>query len=252
MEHNTVFAALRRFAQRYSPQATNYPSMPFRKPDVGRVKFGDLHRLTPISPHYGFDRGTPIDRYYIENFLGRDRAEIQGRVLEVGDDTYSRRFGGGRIRQQDVLHVSSESGDTTLVGDISKDGVLPQDAFDCIILTQVLQYVFDLKAAIVHIYRSLRPNGTLLATLPGISKIDRLGGGGECWYWNFSEQTALRIFDLFGTGAIEVEGYGNVFAATAFLHGIAVEEVHASDLDTNDPDYPVLITVKARKAVVGA
>src|SRR5690348_8634455 len=36
---------------------------------VGRVNFGDLRRLKPISVVWGFDRGRPVDRYYIEQFL---------------------------------------------------------------------------------------------------------------------------------------------------------------------------------------
>src|SRR5689334_3710614 len=38
-------------------------------PSVGEVRLGDLRRLTPISRNWGFDRGQPVDRYYIENFL---------------------------------------------------------------------------------------------------------------------------------------------------------------------------------------
>ena len=74
-----------------------------RVPAVGRVRFGDLHRLTPISQCFGFDRGLPVDRYYIERFLARHASEIVGRVLEIGDDTYTRRFGGSRVSRSDVL-----------------------------------------------------------------------------------------------------------------------------------------------------
>jgi glycosyltransferase involved in cell wall biosynthesis len=36
---------------------------------IGSVRFGDFRRLSPISRSFGFDRGTPTDRYYIENSL---------------------------------------------------------------------------------------------------------------------------------------------------------------------------------------
>ena len=66
-------------------------------PEVGKVNFGDLQRLTPLSRAWSFDRGTPIDRYYVERFLAANAADVRGRVLEIGEDTYTRRFGGGRV-----------------------------------------------------------------------------------------------------------------------------------------------------------
>jgi hypothetical protein len=66
-------------------------------PAVGQIRFGDLRRLTPISRSFGYDRGQPIDRYYIANFLGRHSGDIRGHVLEIGDDRYTRRFGGDRV-----------------------------------------------------------------------------------------------------------------------------------------------------------
>jgi hypothetical protein len=42
--------------------------------------------------------------------------------------------------------------------------------------------------------------------------------------------------------------HGNVFAATAFLQGAALEEVDRAKLDIEDPAYPVTITLRARKS----
>ena len=39
-----------------------------------------VRRVMPISKKHGFDRGTPIDRYYTESFLEAHQADIQGRV----------------------------------------------------------------------------------------------------------------------------------------------------------------------------
>jgi hypothetical protein len=66
---------------------------------VGAVGFGSLRRTEPISRDFGFVRGGPVDRYYIEGFLSRHAGDIAGRVLEIGDDTYTRRFGGGAVTQ---------------------------------------------------------------------------------------------------------------------------------------------------------
>ena len=37
-------------------------------------RWGNLRRREPFSSYYGFDRGTPVDRFYIERFLS-DRAQ---------------------------------------------------------------------------------------------------------------------------------------------------------------------------------
>ena len=36
---------------------------------VGLGWIGTLRRLTPLSQHWGADRGTPMDRYYVRRFL---------------------------------------------------------------------------------------------------------------------------------------------------------------------------------------
>lgn len=218
-----------------------------RVPPVGRVRLGDLRRTTPISGSFGFDRGLPIDRYYIERFLARHASEIVGRVLEIGDDAYTRRFGGSRVTRSDVLHVHGGNPRATLVGDLTASDVLPGNAFDCIVLTQTLQLIFDVPLAIRRIHAALAPGGVALVTAPGISQIDR-GEWGRTWFWAFTPAALERLFgEVFGPGDVMVERYGNVFAATAFLQGLAVEEVDTADLDPIDQAYPVIVALRARK-----
>lgn len=216
-------------------------------PPVGSVRFGDFNRVKPISHEFGYDRGAPIDRYYIETFLQRHGADIQGRALEVGDDSYCRRFGGSRVTQQDVLHVTPGAA-ATITGDLSQPGLLPEAVFDCMVVTQTLHFIYDLRGAVAEIHRGLKPGGVLLLTVPGISQIDR-GEWGGSWFWSLTRQSALRLFgEIFGAENVEVETHGNVFAATAFLHGLALEEVDRSMLDAADPSYPVIVTVRARRS----
>ena len=217
------------------------------RPPVGSVSFGDLRRLTPISRVFGFDRGTPVDRYYIEDFLARNADYIRGRALEVGDDSYTRRFGGDRVAQRDVLHVSDENPHATIIADLASADHVPSDAFDCIILTQTLHLIYDVRAALATLRRILKPGGVLLATFPGITQIDHFDWGGS-WYWAFTALSAQRLFgEVFAPGSFKVETHGNVFAATAFLHGVALEELRKDELDYNDPDYQVIIAVRATK-----
>jgi SAM-dependent methyltransferase len=214
---------------------------------VGLVSFGSLRRVTPISRVFGFDRGTPIDRYYIEAFLASNVRDIRGRTLEVGDDSYTQRFGGDRVTQRDVLHVSPENERATIIADLANADHIPSDSFDCIILTQTLHLIYDVRAALETLHRILKPGGVLLTTFPGITQIDHFDWAGS-WYWSFTNLSARRLFgEVFSETNFTIQTRGNVFSATALLHGIAVEEVRAVELDHNDPGYQVIITVRATK-----
>lgn len=210
-----------------------------------KVDLGDLTSTEPVSLDFGWDRGLAIDRYYVERFLDRASGDIRGRVLEVGDASYSRRFGGDEVVRQDVLHVHADNPAATIVGDLSQPGALPADAFNCIVLTQTLQLVYDLPAATAALRDALRPGGVLLLTVPGISQIDRREWG-ESWFWSMTPAAVRRLLgDAFGPDAVTVEGHGNVFAATTFLQGLALDEVDTRKLDVVDGAYPVIVTARA-------
>jgi len=217
-------------------------------PPVGSVRLGSLRRLQPISRVYGFDRGLCIDRYYIDQFLSAHTPDIRGCVLEIGDDTYTRAFGGDHVSESDVLHVAEGDPKATIVADLTCADQIPSDVFDCIIFTQTLQFIYDMRAAIRTLHRILKPGGVLLATFPGISQISRYDMDRWGDYWRFTTLSARRLFEeVFPAGNVSVEAYGNVLAAIAFLHGLAAEELKQRELDHNDPDYEVLITVRVAK-----
>jgi SAM-dependent methyltransferase len=216
---------------------------------VGTTEFGSLRRVSPISRVFGLDRGLPIDRYYIERFLSEHQAQIRSHVLEIGDDYYTRKFGGDRVNKSDVLHVSGGNPKATLIADLARADAIPSNIFDCIICTQTLQMIYDFRAALGHLYRILNPGGVLLMTCHGISKIARREGA-DAWgeYWRFTSQSARRMFEeVFLPANVSVGVYGNVLAAIACLHGLAVEELEREELDYLDPDYEVLISVRAIK-----
>jgi SAM-dependent methyltransferase len=218
----------------------------FGAPGVGQVDMGDLARARPVSRHFGHERGTPVDRWFIERFLERNAADIRGRVLEIGDAGYSRRFGRG-VTRQDVLHVDPASPEATIVGDLSQAGVLPADAFDCLVITQTLHLIYDMAAAVAELRRALAPGGVLLLTAPGVSSLDR-GEWGGSWYWSLTGHSARRLLeDAFGAGNVEVGVFGNVYAATCFLQGLAVEEIDQRLLEPDDPAYPLVVCVRARR-----
>lgn len=215
---------------------------------MGRVRFGSLRRLQPISREWGFDRGRPVDRHYIERFLASHVTDIRGRVLEVAGDRYTRMFGGDRVVQSDVLHVAAGQPGVTIVADLSRADVIPAKTFDCVIVTQTMQCIYDVKAAIHTLHRILRPGGVVLATIPGISKVSREDMDRWGYYWSFTTCSARRLFEeRFEPEHVGVEAHGNVLSAIAFLHGLADRELEPAELEFHDPDYEVLIGVRAQK-----
>ena len=219
-----------------------------RWPPVGRVRFGSLRRLKPISNQWGMDRGRPVDRYYIERFLADHSPDIKGRVLEIGGNGYTVRFGGDQVTQSDVLHVAEDRPQVTIIGDLTDAGHIASDSFDCIILTQTLQAIYDVRAVICTVHRILKPGGVVLITVPGISQISRYDMDRWGYYWSFTTASIRCLLqEAFPPANVQVAAHGNVLASIAFLHGLAQSELKQEELDYVDPDYQLLITARAVK-----
>lgn len=213
-----------------------------RRIPIGSVRFGDLKRHAPIGDDFGYERGTPVDRYYIEAFLARNAADVRGRVLELATNDYTVRFGGDRVEKSDVLNLKPRN-NATIVGDLAQAGTLPNAAFDCIIFTQALQYIYDSRAAVEMLHRALKPGGVLLATVPAISGVDVWP-----WYWTFTAPAMQRLLEeRFGQNSVTTESHGNIFAATAYLYGLAFEELEVADLDVHDSKFSVTVAARASK-----
>jgi SAM-dependent methyltransferase len=206
-----------------------------------------VRRTTPLSARWGADRGTPVDRYYIERFLERNRDAIRGSVLEVKHSLYTNRFGGD-VRERSVLDVDATNERATHVADLAQADAVPDRSFDCFILTQTLQYVFDVEGAIAHAHRILRPGGVLLCTVPSVSRMEP--GSLENEFWRFTAECCRRLFErAFDNENVVVRTHGNVLVSIAFLAGIAAEELRLAQLEKDDEYFPLLVTVRAEKAV---
>ena len=217
-------------------------------PSAGNIKKGDFNRLTPFSKEFGYDRGGPVDRYYIENFLERNASAIKGKILEIGDNEYTLKFGKDAVTQSDILHIDPSNTKATIIGDLSNAPQIPDNSYDCIILTQTLHLIYDYKGALQTCYRVLKPGGVLLMTVPGITHIDQ-GEWKNNWLWAFTGASIRRMLGEVFPQAAEVNTFGNVFIASAFLYGMGVNEVKKAQLDHNDPHYQVIISSKAIKTV---
>jgi SAM-dependent methyltransferase len=222
---------------------------------VNRVKdFSKLRRVKPYRPSLGVFHGQCIDRYYIEGFLDANRADICGEVLEVESSIYTCQYGGTRVIRCDVIDLDERNPARTITADLTDCEEIADNSYDCVVLPQTLMLIYDLDSAIRTIHRVLRPGGVVLATLSGIAPLcppEMIGAGAE--YWRFTRHSARRMFaKYFGEQNTEVAGHGNVLSAVAFLHGLVVEEFTKDELDYDDPDYEVTVTVRAKKFLPGA
>lgn len=211
------------------------------------ITFGSLRRMSPFTQNCGYDRGLPVDRHYIEGFLSRHAESIRGRVLEIGDNAYTRRYGSTRVTKSDVLHLRAAHPGVTIVADLARAGSIPSNSFDCVVLTQTLQYIFDVNSAVATLYRILAPGGVVLATVPGILPIV-----GDEWResacWSFTPRSArLSLASSFGDENVEVVSYGNMLSSIAYVAGLASEDLRRHELDFADESFPLVVAVKATK-----
>jgi SAM-dependent methyltransferase len=208
--------------------------------------FGTLRNTQPVSAVWGKDRGTPLDRYYIERFLQLYSSDIHGKVLEVGGAAYTQKFGGS-VARSDVLDNNPANPNATILGDLEATLKISSNEFDCLIFTQVLQFVYHLNDCIDELCRILKPGGVLLATVPSVSRID-VSYGPDKDFWRFTAASCEKLFgEVFGQGQASIQTFGNVFASTAFLNGAACEEVSPKELEVCDPLFPMLMGVRAVK-----
>ncbi len=222
-------------------------SLQILKRNLSRPRGIDFDSVYPVSDYYGDDRGTPVDRFYIDGFIADNRRLIKGRVLEVAEDTYSRRFGSD-VASFDVLHYETGTPGATLIGDLSTPATLPEGRFDCFICTQTIHVIYNYMDAIRGAAQLLAPGGTLLCTLSGIAQISRYDMDRWGDYWRFTTLSAQRSFgEVFGLDNVTVDYGGNCYAAINFLRGIALEELDKKKLAVKDPNYPIVISIIATK-----
>jgi peptidoglycan/xylan/chitin deacetylase (PgdA/CDA1 family)/glycosyltransferase involved in cell wall biosynthesis len=211
------------------------------------LEFEDLRRLTPISRNWGLDRGLPIDRHYIHAFMTAHALDVRGHTLEMLDSELAHQYGGDRIEQCDVLDIDPGNHRATIVADLRVADQLPSETYDCFILTQTIHLIDDMPRALAAAYRVLKPGGVLLATLPSASMVAvEYGRRGD--HWRVTEAGARALCEpVFGASNVETRARGNVLTITAFLYGLSCDDLDPQELDADDPAYPLLVTVRARK-----
>jgi SAM-dependent methyltransferase len=232
-----------RARRRLRPVRAAYADWRGRRP----LDLGALRRTTPVDANWGFERGTPIDRVYVERFVGAHADDIRGRVLEIAAPDYTTRFGRA-VTSVDVLMAEAGNPEATIVADLTDAPQIPDDAFDCAIVTQTLQFVYDVRAALHTLHRVLAPEGVLLATVPGLTKISPHEDAVYGEWWHYTARSLRRLAgEAFGDANVEVVSYGNVLAATGFLYGLAASDLKREELGAHDPLFEVVLGLRAAK-----
>jgi SAM-dependent methyltransferase len=205
-------------------------------------RWGNIRRVTPFSTSFGFDRGTPIDRYYLHRFLDANRSLISGRVLEVQVPSYTKQFGKD-VRESHTVDINSAFR-ATYTCDLADAAQIPSNYYDCFLVPNTFQHILDLHPALRTMLRVVKPGGTLLASAACLLPL--ISDGGD--YWRLSPEGWRLVLEGEWPGCeVLVEGHGNCLAAAAAMYGLAQEELSVAELDARDPRYPVLMTVRCRK-----
>lgn len=211
-----------------------------------RVRWGSLRRPIPFSRSWGYDRGTPIDRRYIETFLAEHVADVQGDCLEVLDAVYTRRFGRQNVDRADVLDINPENPQATVFADLGEPDSLPADRYDCFVLTQTLHLIPDMRVALANAWRTLRPGGVLLVTVPALGRHEAREGYDHD-RWRLTPAGLSWLLDHLDGVDYRMRVYGNVLTAAAFLYGMAAEELRPADFAATDPEFPMIVAARVRK-----
>ncbi|MBP6313496.1 MAG: glycosyltransferase [Flavobacteriales bacterium] len=203
----------------------------------------------PVSRLFGFDRGLPVDRFYIEAFLQTHQERITGRVMEIEEPLYTNKF-GENVKRSTVLKYTGNASQDTWVGDLTKPETLPDSTVDVFICTQTLNFIYEHHAAVRGIYHVLEKGGVAIVTVAGLIPISRYDADRWGDYWRYTPQSALRMFeDVFGKGNVEVVSYGNSYATACLAKGFAFEECDVDILNKEDADHPVVIGILANKRI---
>ena len=211
------------------------------------ILWNKFRSVQPVSRQFGFDRGKPIDRYYIEDFLKNNATHIHGTVLEVSESTYTNKFGQAVVRA-DIITAERTDSSIAAIADLTKKETLQDSCYDCFICTQTFNFIYEFNKAIHGAHYLLKKDGVLLATVAGVCQVSRYDA--ERWgdYWRFTTMSIQKAFaDVFGAENVTVDYYGNCLSAISLLKGLASNELSKEELNFKDEDYPVLITVVARK-----
>lgn len=210
-----------------------------------------------VAP-FGEGRQGPISviRYYWANFLEFYREDFRGRALEIGDTNTIRFYGGSKLTHAEALDLSAHNVAVQVVADLTRADQVAGDQYDCFLLQFSTNVLYDIKSALYHAVRLLKPGGVLLTNFWTTdfyfhNGLD-MGTGGPIYMHHWF--TPIQVADMLHGLALaptdyELRTYGNLLTKIAFLLNMPAREFILQELDYVDPFQPLLVCVRVVKPI---
>jgi hypothetical protein len=116
---------------------------------------------------------------------------------------------------------------------------------DWIVLDRCLQLLPEMALALEEVVGRLKPSTALITLFSGIARPEP---GGRGPLWSVAPYAARRLHEERGElERVEVEQYGNVTLALAWIYRLPADDLTERELAAVDPAYPVLVAVTAAK-----
>ena len=116
---------------------------------------------------------------------------------------------------------------------------------DWLVLDRCLQWLPEMAVALEEVVARLRPGAALVTFLTGIARPEP---GERAPLWSVAPYAARRLHEeRRGLERVEVEQYGNVTLALAWIYRLPGGDLTERELAAVDPAYPVLVAVTASK-----
>ncbi len=170
---------------------------------------------------------------------------IKGACLEITDTAYIQKYGKEKVSKADALDINTNNKVANIYGDLRDIKQIADETYDCLIITQTFVMIDDYPAAIKECHRILKKGGYILVTMPCLGPVWNI----DHHHWRWTRASGEYIFNkYFPHDELEVKTYGNALAGQCFWVGMALEEMNKKELDYNDQYFPVIVSIKARKA----
>lgn len=196
-------------------------------------------RLNPFAFLSG--RADTPGRFYIDQFLSNHASECRGRFLEFGDARYIDAFPKSEISQYDIFNIEAGPG-VTIVGDIQDCPQIPDNTYDVIVCTQVLEHIPNPFLAAAELYRILKPGGRLLLTVPAAYQYHAVPRD----YWRFTRDSLDLLFGE-RLQEMQIEPWGNRLSVVASYWYWSYNQLPRRALLKRDPDNAQILSVYGHK-----
>ncbi len=137
---------------------------------------------------------------------------IRGRLLDIGsgDQPYGQLL-AAVVTRYDSVDVGKKHPGQTYVASASDMSVIPADTYDSALCLSVLEHVANPWQALQEIHRVLKPGGTLILTVPHLSRLHEEPHD----YFRFTHHGLKAMCDDAGFEIIELEKNGGLLSFIA-------------------------------------